>query len=354
MSKRGLHNAQDPRNNPTGEMMRGSTETTQSNQPEASGPTDPRRGALSTTRLVAILALFPAVPTFLASTLALGIFYLSPERFNAWISRLPGDTMIRTVLIFAPAIMFAVVVLAVLYAVGGSRPRVEAASQQVDESVAVADRAYLVQQIAQRVLFVSLPVFLMVVFVRVVAFLAPVRFAALIEPLPATRLLDALLDVAPILSLLVVLLCMGLALGLRARRANQTKGATRPFISPDSHALRLAVFAVLLASVPILGLSMMALGMYYLRPGSFGELLLRLPEGTVLRLGMLFVPASLFLIVGLAFLYLVGQASQGAQRSRLGEEKLHAGLTWILVAGLLLAGTTVLGLFGGGLFFLLR
>ena len=334
--------------------MRGPIETTHPSTPAAENAARSRRGAYSATRIMAILVLFPAVPTFLGSVLALAMFYMAPERFNAWIARLPGEAAIRMVLIFAPVVMFAVVVLAFLYAITDSGPDEGTASLAAGSDSTGTERAFLVEQVAQRVLIVSLPAFLLAIFVRVIAFLAPTRFAGLIDPLPGTRLLAWLVDAAPFLMLFVVLLCLGLTLGLRARRAGRDQIAASLGISPNAHALRLAVLSVLLSSVPIFGMSVIALGAYTLRPARFEAFLLRMSPGTVLRLGMLFVPASLFLIVGLGLLYLLSQPGWGKRPGSAGMPKLQAGLTWFLVAGMLLAGTTVLGLFGAGLLFLLR
>src|SRR3989304_3450252 len=67
------------------------------------------------TRLLAGLVLVPAIPLLAFSVFALAVFYTAPERFGAWLARLPGDTYLRTALIFAPATLLAVVVLATLY-----------------------------------------------------------------------------------------------------------------------------------------------------------------------------------------------------------------------------------------------
>src|SRR4030067_1719518 len=61
------------------------------------------------------LVLVPAVPLLLASVLALAAFYAAPQRFGAWLSKLPGDTYLRTAMIFAPASLVAGVVLATVY-----------------------------------------------------------------------------------------------------------------------------------------------------------------------------------------------------------------------------------------------
>jgi hypothetical protein len=71
-----------------------------------------------------VAVLIPAVPLLLISVAALAVFYTMPTRFNAWLSRLPGDDLLRTALIFAPATLVAIIVMAVLYA--NDAPRREA------------------------------------------------------------------------------------------------------------------------------------------------------------------------------------------------------------------------------------
>ena len=71
----------------------------------------------TSSKFVATAVLVPAVPMLLLSIASLGLFYLAPVRFGEIISRLPGKSLIRTALVFAPATLFAIVVLALLYAV---------------------------------------------------------------------------------------------------------------------------------------------------------------------------------------------------------------------------------------------
>ncbi|MEJ2571866.1 MAG: hypothetical protein P8Y98_15135 [Anaerolineales bacterium] len=59
-----------------------------------------------TPRLVATLVLVPSVPMLIVSIAALALFYLAPTRFGNLIDRLPGETFIRTALVFAPATLF--------------------------------------------------------------------------------------------------------------------------------------------------------------------------------------------------------------------------------------------------------
>ncbi|HET7009275.1 MAG TPA: hypothetical protein VFI11_00745, partial [Anaerolineales bacterium] len=80
----------------------------------ADGSPEGQAGML-TGRWLASAVLVPAIPLLLASVLALAAFYAAPERFGAWLSKLPGDAFLRTAMIFAPATLLAVVVLATLY-----------------------------------------------------------------------------------------------------------------------------------------------------------------------------------------------------------------------------------------------
>ncbi|HKY84900.1 MAG TPA: hypothetical protein VJ160_08760, partial [Anaerolineales bacterium] len=70
----------------------------------------------SPSRVLAMVVLLPSALLLLISVVALAAFYTQPTRFNALLARLPGDDLIRTALIFAPATLVAVVVMAVLYA----------------------------------------------------------------------------------------------------------------------------------------------------------------------------------------------------------------------------------------------
>ena len=88
--------------------------------PERTRASRPRRG--STTRWVAGLLLVPSVPLLLLSVAALGLFYVAPQRFGELLERLPGDQYLRSALAFAPAVLLAFVVLAILYALERPEP----------------------------------------------------------------------------------------------------------------------------------------------------------------------------------------------------------------------------------------
>jgi hypothetical protein len=77
-----------------------------------------RLGVTRSTRpinLAVSLVLVAAAPILLVSLAALGLFYLSPARFESVIARIPYEAFVRLALTFAPAILFAVVLLAYLY-----------------------------------------------------------------------------------------------------------------------------------------------------------------------------------------------------------------------------------------------
>src|SRR3989304_3819426 len=93
------------------------------------------------TRLLAGLVLVPAIPLLAFSVFALAVFYTAPERFGAWLARLPGDTYLRTALIFAPATLLAVVVMATLYLQDSARDETRAA--QIETGLARAGRLSL-------------------------------------------------------------------------------------------------------------------------------------------------------------------------------------------------------------------
>jgi len=64
-----------------------------------------------------------ALPALLASSAALIGYVLRPERVSSILERLPFDSLVRLILLFAPPTLFAVVVLAVLFLLGSRRER---------------------------------------------------------------------------------------------------------------------------------------------------------------------------------------------------------------------------------------
>jgi hypothetical protein len=82
-------------------------------------------------RLTAGLVLLPAVPMLLLSLVGLGLFYAQPEWAGRILTHLGVQTFVRIGLIFAPATLIALVILAVLYL---RQPGPEATTQPVAAS----------------------------------------------------------------------------------------------------------------------------------------------------------------------------------------------------------------------------
>ena len=82
---------------------------------------------------VSVLLVF-ALPALLASSAALIAYRLQPERIGDLLARLPFDSLVRLLLIFAPPTFFSVVMLAVLFLIGSRRERaLEETLDQVEE-----------------------------------------------------------------------------------------------------------------------------------------------------------------------------------------------------------------------------
>ncbi|MDX1599959.1 MAG: hypothetical protein R3191_00435 [Anaerolineales bacterium] len=317
---------------------------------EPSSPQDPTR----LTRTVATLVLLPTVPMLLLSVAALGLFYLAPGRFGALLARLPGDEIIRTVLVFAPATLFAVVVLAALYAL--DRPTDEAPAA---DSTAVTGPRWNVARLATWGLLVpGLPVLVLAVGMWLFSFVAPTRFALLLEPLPGDAYLQQALRFAPLLVLAVVgpaALFLLLGGGQRAVGAGAGADPGRP--------VRWGVGLTLLASLPLLALSLAALGLFYLDPGRFDALLAQVTQESFIRLALVFTPAVLLSLALLAVLFLffsrparahaeaTSEVEDAADDLRQARQRLAL---WVLTGGLTGSAVVALGLLGVALLLILR
>lgn len=302
------------------------------------------------TRLIATLVLIPTVPMLLAAVAALAFFYLSPERFGALLARLPGDDIIRSVLIFAPATLFAVVVLAVLYAVDRP-PQAETAEAEGAavglDSVRLASRWLLAPGLPLLVLSVGLWLF---------SFIAPGRFASLIEPLPGDAYLRLALRAAPV-ALLAVVVPAALYLLLSGRR-----GARRADRGLDpAGPVRWGVLLTLLATLPLLLFSLLALGTFLFSPDRFQGIIDQFTQESFLRLALVFVPAVLLSLVLLAVLFLFySKPSQpqsettpdGAGRMSIFNREGIA--IWVLTGGLAGSAVVALGLLGVTLYLVVR
>ena len=303
----------------------------------------------SGTRLIAVLLLIPSIPMLLGSVGALALFYVAPVRFGGLIARLPGDEFIQTVLFFAPATLFAVVVLAFLYA-REPGPAVALTPSQVS-----AVRSTPAQSVARWALGLITPAFLVAVLVLLLSLVAPGRFSRWIEPLPGDRFLRPLVTAAPLLLLVVGVFSVLVA--FPRRRAQPPAAAAGRW----ARLARRAVGLILLSTVPMLVLSLLALGTSYLEPERFQRLMNRLDPDAFLRLALLFAPAILAAVVILALLYLIGRTSgepahlvaTAETQARAAERRSTLGVS-ILVSGLVLSTIVALGLLAVLVILLLR
>ncbi|HLC04665.1 MAG TPA: hypothetical protein VJK02_16645 [Anaerolineales bacterium] len=318
---------------------------------EPAPPDEERQAGWTATRWVAILFLIPSVPMLLGSVAALALFYIAPVRFGGLIARLPGDEIIRTVLFFAPATLFALVVLAFLYA-REPIPSAPAVRSPAQSAPVVGNPA---QSLARWALALITPAFLVAIMVLLFSLAAPGRFSNWIEPLPGDRFLRPLIPLAPVL-----LLGLGVATILLAfprRGAPQSTGEA----VGSTRAARVAVGLILVSSLSMLALSLIALGMSYAQPDRFQRLMARLEPETFLRLALLFAPATLTAVVILALLYLIGRSIGEPGRAvpppsvRLATSGVRSTLAVsVLVSGLLLSTLVALGLLGVLLVLLVR
>lgn len=305
------------------------------------------------TQLLAGLILFPSIPLFLLSVAALALFYAMPERFGGWLARLPGDQLIRSALTFAPATLFAVVVLAVLYVIerpetrrSGSADRIsesdEAGTSTAERGVAMGRNFILVT--ARLALIGGLLLLVFSVSLLAVSFVAPGRFGLWMDALPGGGYIRSLIRLGPFLFFAVVFTSGLIILLLGERRA----------VSQPRAGVSVAQFAAgaaLLLAVPLLMASLGAFALYYLSPARFEALLLTISMDNLIRLSLIFAPAVLFSIVILAGLVLftgaVAQRPSGNLRQGDSVVFLSFG------AGLFTALIIAVG-FLGAVFLLLR
>jgi hypothetical protein len=293
------------------------------------------------TRMLAVLFLIPSVPMLLGSVAALALFYVAPVRFGGLIARLPADEFIRTVLFFAPATLFALVVLAFLYA-REPGPSVPVPARPPSVRPIRTDPA---RSLARWSLGLIVPAFVLTLLLLLFSQVAPGRFSDWIEPLPGDRFLRPLIPVAPL-----VLLVLGLpAMSFAFRRGPAARPKDRS-IAPAMSA-RAAVVLILASGIAMLALSLIALGVSYVRPDRFQQLMSRLEPGTFLRLALLFAPATLTAVVILALLYLLARSSPGPVNgeAHVTAEGAMAGprstlAVSVLVGGLFLSTVVALGL----------
>jgi hypothetical protein len=252
--------------------------------------------------------LIPAVPLLALSVAALAVFYTMPTRFNAWLNRLPGDDLLRTALIFAPATLLAIIVMAVLYA--NDAPRREALEATRPARSRPALRIRRRGGLGRASLWVSLPALMLVAAAHLVAFVAPERTERLLQALPATPILTRLFALSPYVVLAAV--GLGLFVGFApgrapAKEAESSRGWTTARIA------RLGALLILVPSIGLLLLSISGLVWVNASADSLAWLTDRLPAETLLRLGLMFAPAMLLGLILLAGLYLAAPSRSLAE-----------------------------------------
>lgn len=296
-------------------------------------PNQPQRGnqaGWNATRLIATLVLFPTIPMLLMSVAALALFYLAPVRFGDLIAQLPGETFIRTALVFAPATLFAIVTLAVLYAV--EKPReVEPAA----ETERAASRRWSARWVARAVLLPALPALVLSTGLWALSFVSPSRFDRLLSPLPGDSYLRPLIPFSPPLLLVIVVVALFFAVLYDPERS---RGARAPRVA------LLGVGFVLFTALPTLLISLAGLGLYRFAPDKFASWFDRLSDGTFIRLVLVFAPAMLFALVVIAVLYLWGERVRSAiesRRSTIALSVMGVGLFLVSVFGMALLGVIV-------------
>lgn len=307
--------------------------------PRRSNPN--RRDAARSTRLLAGAVLIPAVPMLCLSVAALALFYASPGRLDRVLAILPGDQFLRLALFFAPATLFAIVVMALLYALEPARPA--AAPRPQAQVIPAAEPAAARGRLLPALVAGTVAALLLSVALLLLSFVAPGRFGLLIEPLPGDRYLRPLLRMAPfIFSAALVVLA-----SLAARRPGRAAERGQP--APAWSAAVWSVRLLLVPTIPLLLFSLGALVLYYGAPSRFETLMMTLGSEAFIRLVLFFAPFLLFAVIALAALYLGRPARPGAvtipagaapgaqahgARSMWGVALLSAGLTATAMLGL--------------------
>jgi hypothetical protein len=345
--------------------------STSADRPGSGQGNSTEQGRPSITRVAAVLVLIPAVPGLLGSIAAMLLFYFSPGRFNRLLERLPGETVLRSLLFFAPSALFAVVLLAVLYAREGSASRPQAGGQ----AQAAGGNPVLVQFAARSGLFFGVPGMLAASAALLLSFASPSRFQALIEPLPGTRYIEALLPFVPLGLLFVVVPSLLVMTNLvsfgRVKKARPAGDAAAKFS-------RGLVLTILIPSVMLLAMAVAALALSYVSPPHFEKLVDRLTSEGVIRLGLLFGFSALLAVVLLSSLFLLmrpGSTATGESKAdpdqSVGDHAdrdpavvsrqlqkqsrpVPSGLVWILSTGLFFTLTSSVALFGVALYLLVR
>lgn len=312
-------------------------------------------------QLAAMAVLLVATPLLMLSGLALALFFAAPQRFDNLLARLPGEEVLRSVMIFAPAALVAIIVLAVLYAlepdeIEGEHPIVAPQSASLRE----LSEGILTQRLSAWFLPFSVPLFLLFIAIRSAAFLSPTSFANLLSRVPGGEFLALLLGPGLLFLLLLIILALRITFGGNDEKTVQPpRGFDRARqLLVAAGPARLAVGSMLLFSIPLLILSLLALTGFQARPGRVLALLLQLPKEVVLRLGLLFAPTSLFIVVSLGVQFMIRRTIdediQPASTLATLSFLIQRYGSWALLGGLLVASAVIVGLVVGVLVLLLR
>lgn len=330
-----------------------------------------QRGSPVYMRVVAALVLLPTIPMLFVSIATLALFYIAPTRFGALLARLPGESFIKSALVFAPATLFAIVVLAVLYVLDRPRPTAKAAVSQrisVDQPQQNVPFGRILGIVT---LLVAVPMMLFSAALWLLSFVSPTRFASLIEPLPGDAYLQKALPYAPFVLFLVVIVAVFFVFASRTQTRRipleDETGAEGWFAQWSANAGRFAnmtVGLVLITSLPALLAAVGAFGLYHYAPGKFERVLERLPFDEIVRLGLSFAPVTLLVIVILAMMYLAGprlnlSTAPVQTQTRTPNTPATTGMRSTLALGVLLGGLSlsvviVVGIMGTLAYILVR
>jgi hypothetical protein len=295
------------------------------------------------------LILFPSIPLFFVSVAALALFYSMPERFGSLLARLPGDQFIRSALTFAPATLFAVVVLALLYVI--ERPQAKTTGSNEEQELAEEGESATAREIVSGRHFILVTArlgliggLLLLVFsvsLLAVSFVAPGRFGLWMDALPGSGYFRSAVRLGPFL-LFAMVVVSGLVLVLLGERRTVSQPRTGATVA------QFAAGAALLLAIPLLLASLGAFALYYLSPVRFEALLLKISMDNLIRLSLIFAPAVLFSIVILAGLVLfTGSVAQRPSATlRTGDSVVFlsfgAGLFTALIIAIGFLGAVIL------------
>lgn len=305
--------------------------------PESQPSPDPIARSRRTTRWIAALLLIPSVPMLLLSVTALGLFYVAPQRFGELLERLPGDQYLRAGLAFAPAVLLAFVVLAILYALERPEPIAPPIPAEAEPLVGAPalTQPSLGFRISVTALFLTTPPFLASATAALLAFIAPGRFWGALSDLPGQRYLRAGVPLAP-LALLGLLLIAG---WMATRTASPGWAGGRRWLTEA--AARLPTATSLGVAVLLWLGSLGGLLLFQLRPELLEQLIERLTARTLFRIQLAFAPVILFAVVLLSGISLMG----GRARTPGGSQSARStAAVAVLSVGLLLTALLMLGL----------